>query len=210
MPDPIPVLVVDDLDPNRKLLKVLLAAEGYPVLEASNGDDALEILRSTPGPLVGLIDWEMPGLSGIEVCSRVKEEKEKLPPRFLILLTVRDAREDILKGLKSGVNDYVTKPFDQSELLARIAIAMEVVTLQRDLALRVRELEHAMAEIKQLGGLLPICSYCKKIRDDQNYWHQLERYIATRTDAKFSHGICPDCFETVVKKELDALGDEPL
>ncbi|SDT97029.1 Response regulator receiver domain-containing protein [Verrucomicrobium sp. GAS474] len=205
MSEPIPVLIVDDLEPNRKLLKVLLKAEGYPVLEAENGTQALELLRSTPGPLVGLIDWEMPGPTGVEVCAEIKKEKDKLPPRFLILLTVRDARQDIVTGLKSGVNDYVTKPFDQSELLARIAIGMEMVTLQTTLAQRVDELQHAMAEIKQLNGLVPICSYCKKIRDDKNYWHQLERYISSKTDAKFSHGICPDCYETVVKKELEEM-----
>ena len=209
-PQSVPVLIVDDVEPNRRLLKAILKAEGYPLLEAADGEEALVHLRETKGPLVALVDWEMPGLTGVEVCAKIREEKASLPPRFLILLTVRDERKDIVTGLKSGVNDYVTKPFDQAELLARIAIGVEVVSLQSALAARVSELEQAMTEIKQLSGLLPICSYCKKIRDDQNYWHQLERYIATRTDAKFSHGICPDCYETVVKKELEALGNEPL
>ncbi len=202
---PIPVLIADDLEPNRRLLQAILAAEGHPLHEAKDGEEALSLLRTLPGPVVALVDWEMPGLAGIDVCRKVREEREKLPPRFLILVTVRDAREDILAGLASGANDYVTKPFDRGELLARVRIGAEMAELQHALSLRVAELQTAMAEIKQLNGLLPICSYCKKIRDDKNYWHQLERYIATRTDAQFSHGICPDCFTNVVEKELAAL-----
>jgi len=80
------------------------------------------------------------------------------------------------------------------------------LALQQDLAARVRQLEQALARIKQLQGLLPICSYCKKIRDDQNYWQQVETYIESHVEVQFSHGICPDCFLSVVKPELARAG----
>jgi sigma-B regulation protein RsbU (phosphoserine phosphatase) len=79
------------------------------------------------------------------------------------------------------------------------------VELQQNLTDRVRALEEALARVKLLQGLLPICSYCKKIRDDQNYWQQVESYIAEHSQAQFSHSICPDCYEKLVKPELDQL-----
>ena len=74
--------------------------------------------------------------------------------------------------------------------------------MQAELAARVRELEDALARVKQLQGLLPICSYCKSIRDDKNYWHQVETYVRSHSEAEFSHGICPGCWEKVVKPQL--------
>src|SRR3984957_14564579 len=157
------VLVADDLDVNRKLLRTLLKAEGYDVIEAANGTDALQILQGATGPIVGLIDWEMPGMEGIEVCRQARA-LESPSPIYLMLLTVRDSKQDIVAGLKAGANDYITKPFDKTELLARVGIGKQMVQLQQALTERVAELREALVNVKQLGGLLPICSYCKKIR----------------------------------------------
>src|SRR3984885_9709907 len=186
------VLVADDLDVNRKLLRSLLTADGYDVIEASDGVEALEILQGATGPIVGLIDWEMPKMEGIEVCREVRKI-ENPPPIYLILLTVRDSKQDTVTGLKAGANDYITKPFDKTELLARVAIGRQMVQLQQTLTERVAELGEALISVKQLGGLLPICSYCKKIRDDKNYWQQVETYIGRHSEVLFSHGICPEC-----------------
>jgi sigma-B regulation protein RsbU (phosphoserine phosphatase) len=82
---------------------------------------------------------------------------------------------------------------------------MRIIELQHSLADRVKALEEALARVKQLQGLLPICSYCKKIRDDQNYWQQVENYISKHSEAQFSHSICPDCYESLVRPELDQL-----
>jgi len=202
------VLVADDLDVNRKLLRTLLVADGYDVLEASNGSDALEILQGATGPVVGLIDWEMPEMEGIEVC-RQSRKRENGPPIYLILLTVRDSKQDIVAGLQGGANDYITKPFDKTELLARVGIGRQMVELQQALTERVAELKDALLSVKQLGGLLPICSYCKKIRDDQNYWQQVESYVGKHSDAKFSHSICPQCYEDIIKPQMVQLGVDP-
>ena len=87
------------------------------------------------------------------------------------------------------------KPFDLPELRARLQVGERVLKLQMELHCRVRELELAMAQVHQLRGLLPICVHCKKIRDDQNYWHQVETYVSARSSAEFTHSICPSCLE---------------
>jgi len=123
-----------------------------------------------------------------------------------LILTSMSQPDEIVTGLEAGANDYVTKPFKAPELRARLNVGARMVELQRELADRVRELEKALSEVKQLRGILPICSYCKKIRDDKNYWQQVENYFARHTDAKFSHSVCPDCYEKVIKAEFKGLG----
>ena len=202
------VLVADDLEVNRKLLRSLLTADGYDVIDAGNGVEALQILQGATGPIVGLIDWEMPEMEGIEVCRQTRL-LEGSPPIYLILLTVRDSKQDIVAGLQGGANDYITKPFDKTELLARVGIGKQMVLLQQALTERVSELRDALVSVKQLGGLLPICSYCKKIRDDQNYWQQVEAYVGKHSEAKFSHSICPQCYEDIIKPQMVQLGVDP-
>ena len=202
------VLVADDLDVNRKLLRSLLVPEGYEVIEAGNGREALGVLSECRLPMVGLIDWEMPLLEGVEVCREARLVNPNTP-LFLILVTVRDTKKDVVTGLQAGANDYITKPFDKTELLARVKIGTQMVELQQTLTERVEELKEALINVKQLSGLLPICSYCKKIRDDQNYWTQVESYVGKHTEARFSHSICPTCYEDIVKPEMEALGIKP-
>jgi DNA-binding response OmpR family regulator len=202
------VLVADDHDVNRKLLRTLLTAEGYEVIEAADGNEALAFLKTATNPVVGLIDWEMPQVEGIEVCRQTRALNPETP-LFLILVTVRDTKQDVVTGLQAGANDYITKPFDKTELLARVKIGSQMVELQQSLTQNVRELKDALIRVKQLSGLLPICSYCKKIRDDQNYWQQVEAYVGKHSEAQFSHSICPTCYEDIVKPEMVKLGIKP-
>jgi CheY-like chemotaxis protein len=165
---------------------------GFEVLAVADGVQALQALTDTDGPKLAILDWIMPGLDGVEVCQQLRA-LSTAEPVYVILLTSRDAKADIVAGLAAGANDYVTKPFDRSELQARLRVGQRVVDLQHNLAARIHELEDALAQVKQLQGLLPICSYCKKVRDDKNYWQQVEAYIGERAGVQFSHGICPDC-----------------
>jgi len=155
-------------------------------------------------PSLAILDWAMPGLDGPEICRRVRESQTGAP-LYLILLTAGGEDRDLVTGLNSGADDYVVKPCRRDELQARVAVGRRIIQLQTSLAERVRELESALAQVKQLSGLLPICCYCKKIRDDRNYWQQVDAYISQHTEVQFSHGVCPDCYARIVKPELDKL-----
>jgi DNA-binding response OmpR family regulator len=198
------VLIAEDDMVSRRLLEATLVKWGYEVVVTCDGTAAWDVLQSVDAPPLAILDWMMPGMDGTEVCRRVRHVPSPTPP-YLILLTAKGRREDIVKGLRSGADDYVTKPFDREELRARVQVGLRIVELQQSLADRVKALEEALARVKQLQGLLPICSYCKKIRDDQNYWQQVESYISEHSEAQFSHSICPDCYERLVKPELDQL-----
>ena len=198
------ILIAEDDAVSRRLLETLLARWGYDVIVAADGEEAWQHLQREEAPHLAILDWMMPGMGGLEICRKVREVGHP-SPAYLILLTARTGSEDVVEGLETGANDYVTKPFNREELRARVQVGVRVVELQVSLAERVRELEQAMARLKQLQGLLPICSYCKKIRADQNYWQQVESYISEHSEAIFSHGICPECFEKFVKPELNKL-----
>jgi DNA-binding response OmpR family regulator len=153
---------------------------------------------------LALIDWLMPKIDGLDLCRRIREQPA-LAGTYVILLTARDTQADINTGLAAGADDYVSKPFDRDELRLRLRAGLRIVELQTDLAARVRELEEALARVKTLQGILPICSYCKKIRSDANYWQQVEAYLVSQADVRFSHGICPDCYQTKVKPEMEKM-----
>jgi sigma-B regulation protein RsbU (phosphoserine phosphatase) len=140
----------------------------------------------------------MPGLSGVEVCSRARAERPHDQPLHLLLLTIKKGTSNIVEGLKAGADDYVTKPFSHDELKARLKVGERLISLQAELADRVKELEATLAQLHTIEGLLPICMYCKKIRDDKDYWHQIEGYIAAHSKTRFTHSICPTCYDRVV------------
>ncbi|MCH8986863.1 response regulator, partial [Patescibacteria group bacterium] len=190
------VLIAEDDRPSRRLLEATLTQWGYEVLSTADGTEAWQVLQQDDRPSLVVLDLEMPGLDGIEVCRKVREISDSQLP-YIIILSAWEGKKDITDGLRAGADDYVTKPFDSDELRARIQVGARVVELQEALTGRLRELEDAISRIKQLHGLLPICASCKKIRDDQGYWNQIEGYISSHSDAEFSHSICPDCTKTL-------------
>ena len=202
------VLIADDEATTRHLIQVTLGNWGFEVLVAEDGSEALGILNGPNPPEIALVDWVMPEVDGLEVCRRVRASVLEAPTH-IILITARGGLENIVQGLEAGADDYVTKPFDPRELRARLHAGARVVQLQKVLLQRNRELEEALKRVKQLQGLLPICSYCKKIRNDRNYWEQVDAYVAGHSEAQFSHGVCPDCFELYLRPQLERLGDLP-
>jgi sigma-B regulation protein RsbU (phosphoserine phosphatase) len=178
---------------------------GHEVQEVHDGESAWEVLRGEESPRLALLDWLMPGLEGPEVCRRVRALGRREPP-YLILVTSREAPQDIVAGLESGADDYVVKGNDLRELRARFHVGVRLVELQKALGDRLRRLEEALAQVQQLQGLLPICSYCKRIRDDQNYWQQVDAYVAAHSRLRFTHGVCPDCWEKEVKPQFQKAG----
>jgi phosphoserine phosphatase RsbU/P len=199
---PIRVVVAEDDQVTAEILARTLRRWNYDPVVTGDGASAWNALRGENAPTLAILDWMMPGLDGPEICRRVRHE---LPAAnmYLILVTAREGRGDVIAGLDAGADDYVVKPFDADELRARVAVGVRVLSLQEGLAERVAELQTALTNVKQLRGLLPICSYCKRIRGDDQYWQQVEGYIAEHSDAQFSHGICPACYKTV-SDELDA------
>jgi sigma-B regulation protein RsbU (phosphoserine phosphatase) len=194
-------LVADDDRVTAEILSRTLKRWEFDVTVARAGGEAWDYLRSATSPTLAILDWMMPELDGPEVCRRVRRELP-LANMYLVLLTARESPGDLVAGLDAGADDYITKPFDAEELRARVQVGVRVLNLQERLAERVTELQAALVNVKQLRGLLPICSYCKRIRGDDQYWQQLEGYIAEHSDAQFSHGICPTCY-AAVSAELD-------
>jgi phosphoserine phosphatase RsbU/P len=204
------VLIAEDDALSRRVLEDTLAKIGCDVAVTTDGLQAWEALQQEDAPPLALLDWMMPGMDGLQICRSVRASASPAPT-YLILVTTRERKEEIVTGLDAGANDYITKPFDRRELQARVRVGMRVVELQRSLAERVSELQEALAHVKQLQGILPICCYCKKIRNDQKYWQKVEEYLSAHTEITFSHGICPECWETVVKPEwgVDLPYEEP-
>ncbi|HUI41593.1 MAG TPA: response regulator transcription factor [Terriglobia bacterium] len=200
---PLNILIADDDPLSRRVLEATLRRWGFGCTTVENGAEAWEVLQGATPPRLVILDWMMPKLDGIQVVRRLREGTKNCGAH-VILLTCRASRSDVVRGLEAGADDYITKPFDPSELRARVQVGVRVLALQDALAGRVAELEEALSSVKRLQGLLPICSYCKKIRDDRNYWQQVEAYISEHSEAAFSHGICPDCYSKVAAAELDA------
>jgi DNA-binding response OmpR family regulator len=196
------VLIAEDDPVSRRLLEATMEKFGYEVVVAADGAEAWTVLQSEDAPPLAILDWMMPELDGVEICRRVRQIPTSTPP-YLILLTAKTERGDVVAGLDAGANDYLKKPFDRGELRARLQVGAQVLELQKNLAERVSELEDALAQVKQLRGLLPICSYCKNIRDEQNFWQRVDSYLMDHADVMFSHGICPDCYKNIVEPKLE-------
>ena len=182
----------------------MLKKAGYPVIFANDGNQAWRELDCDDPPALALLDWEMPGLQGPDVVRRLRE-RQAAAPTYVILLTSRDTSADIVQGLRAGADDYVTKPANDDELIARVSVGARVVQLQMALAERVRSLEEALANVKALQTLLPMCAYCKSIRNDQNYWEKVETYFTQHSNVSFTHSYCPSCYERYLRPELEAL-----
>jgi CheY-like chemotaxis protein len=202
------VLLAEDDATTRLVTQRRLQAWGYEPIVVTDGEAAWEALEVLEDPCIAILDWMMPGLDGLEVCRRVRTEQPDAL-RYLVLLTSRQTKDDVVKGLESGADDYVAKPFHAAELRARLNNGARILDLQSSLSRRIEELEKATRHVRHLQSLLPICSYCKRVRSDQNYWTQVESYLGEHLDVQFSHGICPSCYDSHVKPELEALGPGP-
>lgn len=206
MNSPIPssprrVLVAEDDPRTGRALTFLLQRHEYEVIAVTDGQAALEVLTGAHPPPLALLDWEMPRLDGLHVVRAIRS----IPAErytYLIMVTARDAPADVLVAFTAGVDDYLSKPVDAAQLLARLRGGERVIALESRLAARVSELERTLEELRTLKRLLPICMYCKKIREDGNYWEEIEKYLHDHTGSEFSHGICPECLESVIEREM--------
>jgi len=189
------VVLIDDDPISRLLLSTLLKKIFQNIMVFEEGHSGLDTLNSRTAPTLALIDWMMPGMKGIEVCRRVRAHESKYP-LYIIMVASRDLQGDKVLGLESGADDYITKPYDAEELVARIQVGKRNLALQEQLAARIRELEKAADQIQKLEELLPICFHCKKIRDGAQYWKNIEDYIAEHWERRVTHSLCPTCAKT--------------
>jgi phosphoserine phosphatase RsbU/P len=183
------ILVAEDDGPSRQILAGQIRKLGHEPVEAPDGSVAWELYQSEE-PSVVITDWIMPHMDGLELCRRIREDNRP-QYAYLIILTSMDRKVGFLEGMSAGTDDFVTKPADIVELSVRLRVAERILKLQH--------------EVKTLERLLPICPQCKRIHTGDDRWEQVESYISKRTDAQFSHGICPQCYERVVLPQLEAL-----
>jgi DNA-binding response OmpR family regulator len=191
---PMKILIAEDDRTSRMILEGLFRKWDYSIVLAEDGTSAWALLENDPTIDLAVLDWQMPGLDGPEICRRARKLDRATRPH-LILLTAMGRKEDLAEGFEAGADDYLTKPFDPGELQARVRVGARIVQLHRSLMEKIDRLEEAMEEIKTLQGIIPICMHCHKIRSDEEAWQRVEHYIESRSNAKFSHSICPDCMQ---------------
>jgi len=200
------ILVTDDDPDILELNSSVLRGEGYEVWEAATGTECIERVRRQRPDLV-LLDVVLPDMTGIEVCRQIKQDPELSGPFVILLSGIHISSDNQAEGLSVGADGYLIKPLSRREFIARIQ-AMErikrtedkLLTTQREQQKTIQELRKAVDEIKTLRGLIPICAWCKRIRDDEGYWDQLEVYLAKHSEAVFSHGLCPECSKVQKRK----------
>lgn len=183
------ILISEDDPVSIKILQLTLEHYGHEVVAAGSGKEAWERFDAEPVRVV-VSDWMMPGLDGLELCRRVRSRPATDYTYFILLTAIHTGRENLRLAMEAGIDDFLTKPLDREAILMRLRVAERILEFT--------------TQIRQLKELLPICMYCKRIRDDSDYWQQLESYIHRHTGSHFSHGICPDCFQG----QMDRLGEE--
>ena len=200
------ILIVDDDPVARRILEEAMAGLGHTVLSAIDGAAAWTLLQQEPVDIL-MTDWVMPEMDGLELCRRVRA-REDAPFTYVMLVSTRSTTEDVVAGIMAGANDFLTKPYERAELRARLHAAQRVVELERSLADRVRDLEQALHEVATLRRLLPICMYCKSIRNDEQAWDDIEEYLREHANADCTHSICPPCYDERVQPMLDEMHRE--
>jgi sigma-B regulation protein RsbU (phosphoserine phosphatase) len=197
------ILIAEDDPVSRLVLTTNLGNWGHEVVTAVNGLEAWRASQEEDAPRLVILDWMMPEMEGPEVCRRIRELPATIPP-YIILLTARQGTKEVVEGMQAGADDYLTKPYHRDELRVRVEVGVRMIELQQKLADQIGELREALDQVKRLQGIIPICGYCKKVRDDSDYWQNVESYIATHSEAEFSHGVCPSCFTQVVQPQLES------
>ena len=173
------ILIAEDDFVSVKVLQLTLEHEGHEVVVAGNGEEAWALYDADPVRVI-VSDWMMPGMDGLELCQKVRSRPKTDYTYFILLTAINTGRENLRLAMNAGVDDFLSKPLDREVISMRLRVADRILEYAR--------------QIRILKDLLPICMYCKRIRDDGDYWQQVESYIHAHTGSNFSHGICPDCF----------------
>ena len=181
------ILIAEDDPVSVKILQFTLEHYGHEVIAAASGTEAWEKFDAEPVRVI-VSDWMMPGLDGLQLCQKVRERPKTDYTYFILLTAINTGRDNLRQAMDAGIDDFLTKPLDREAILMRLRVAERILEFTK--------------QIRVLKELIPICMYCKRIRDDTNYWDQVEHYIHEHTGSNFSHGICPECFD----KQIGILG----
>jgi len=200
------ILVVDDEPDIRLATARVLEKAGYRVETADTGASCLRMVLERSPDLV-LLDVILPDMDGYEVCRRIKADSDRAGTYVILLSGKRTASDDQSEGLEMGADGYVSRPVSNRELLARVQAMIRIIRAERERDRLIEELRTAMASIKALHGLLPICANCKRVRDDKGYWEKVESYISRHSDVQFSHSICPECMKKLYPEYCDDEGN---
>jgi CheY-like chemotaxis protein len=179
------ILIAEDEPVSSRILQLTLEHFGHEVIATNDGRQAWERFDAEPVRVI-VSDWMMPDMDGTELCRRVRERPKTEYTYFILLTAIHTGRENLQKAMAAGVDDFLTKPLDREAIIMRLRVAERILDFT--------------SQIRALKELLPICMYCKRVRDDQDYWQQVETYIHTCTGTNFSHGICPECLDQEMHK----------
>lgn len=196
------ILIAEDDATSRIVLATALKNEGYDVTSAADGSAAWQYFQQPDAPPLAILDLMMPGIDGLDLVRRVRSVPSQVPP-YLIIVSTKSDKADVITALDAGANDYLTKPFDAGELRARVEVGRRMIEMRFQLAEKVVELEQALDQVRTLRGIVPICANCKNVRDDQGYWNRVETYLNQHTEAEFSHAVCPDCMKRLYPQFKD-------
>ena len=184
------ILIAEDDPIAAKVLRLTLQNYGHEIVVATTGTEAWELFDANPFRVI-VSDWMMPGIDGLQFCEKVRNRAQTPYAYFILLTAAHTGPDDYTLAMDSGVDDFLTKPFNREIIRTRIYVAQRILRYT--------------TEIRQLKDIIPICCYCHKVRNDSDYWERVESYIKERTGSRFSHGVCPECFD----HQLNLLGDAP-
>lgn len=174
------ILVAEDDPVSVKILQFTLQHWGHEVVCTADGAEAWRLFDEDPVRII-VSDWMMPNLDGLELCQKIRQRPRTDYTYFILLTAINTGRDNLRKAMDAGIDDFLTKPLDREAIYMRLRVAERILQFA--------------TEIKKLKELIPICMYCKRVRDDTDYWQQVETYIEEFTGSSFSHGICPECFK---------------
>jgi DNA-binding response OmpR family regulator len=205
------ILIVEDDPFFQRVLHKRISNEGYQVMTAGDGREGMKAIVSFEPDLV-VSDWMMPEVDGLELCQSVKTGLREAAPYF-ILLTAKGEISDKLLGLQTGADDYLTKPCDQGELMARVRAGVRIISLTQDLRCAVTELKVAVIELEraQAQALQPddgvlVCDDCRRVSAPGGPWQEIGQFVVSRAQVGVPPSLCPDCCELrrAIPPPLDA------
>lgn len=200
------ILIADDDAVTRKMLVFFLEKAGFEVIVCHNGLEAWEALI-TSGARLAILDWIMPGVSGVELCRQLRARSGQ-PYVYMILLTIKSNQQDLAEAFNSGADDFLIKPINQDLLMHRIQIGQNILSREHLWERKVNSLEQMNLDLATRRKLIPICAYCKKVKNDHEHWQQVESYLHEQAGINFTHGVCPECLGELVDPDNSPSGQE--